>query len=60
MRQAASQLIFGGILSHHFLTESVKGPLGEPGLATENRRLKLRSHGDSQAFDTLMNGYYLP
>ncbi len=56
MRQATSQLIFGGILSHHFLTESVKGALGQPGLATENRRLKLRSHSESQAFDTLMNG----
>ncbi len=56
MRQATSQLICGGILSHYFLTESVKEALEEPGLATENRRLKLRSQGDSQAFDTVMNG----
>ncbi len=44
-----------GNLSHHSLTESLE----EPGITTENRRLKLRSYGDSQAFDTLMNGYYL-
>ncbi len=57
MSLATSQFICEGCvlksnLSHHFLTESVKKEQETPRIAVENRRLKLRSHSDSQAFDT--------